>query len=360
MTPLTSTALRTKFLEWVQPRGDDRYALYRRLLSAQDEAFWVRLSTQTTTLDDGRQELVHYLFMGAVQYLVLTHPDEQLAALFPASPAFRDEISDNNDALFADFVTRRFEEIWNLVRTREVQINKLGRLALFAPFFIDITKRTSAPLAFVDVGSSIGLGLLWPQFNYVYPGYGRIQGSGNASELVCEIKGTEALLAFTGHLPEPSFLCGIDIEPLSATSEDDTRWLLALTAPHDEKGRTMLRIGLSVAEITTPRIERGCVVDVLPWLETEWTDRHDLVFYHSMTMHHLRASKITALAAVLSDMAQRRRVFEISVEWSTEKSNGDGPRPVEVMLVEWTKNNQHVLFTAQTDPAADGSYLQFL
>ena len=279
LTAQTAERLKTKFLEWVEPRGSDRYGLYRHLLNGlpNSEAFWKEIAAKADILDEHRLQVVHYLFMGAVQYLVLGDSREPLAAYFPATSAFDTNLNRANAGIvFCEFIQRRKDEIWNIVQTREVQINKLGRLALFAPLFLEIANRSAKPLAFVDVGCSVGLGLLWPQYSFHYPGHGKIIAGEIFGELTCPIKGAPSI-SLNGKLPEPSFLCGIDHTPLSVASEEDVRWLFALTAPHDEDGRNNLRTGLEAVAIVKPRIEQGCVLDVLPWLEQEWTDDNTLV-----------------------------------------------------------------------------------
>lgn len=357
--------LADKFLEWAGPTKNgnpSRYDLYwhifRRL--PDSNSFWVEINILAGKLDGDRRQMIHYLLMGAVQYLVLDEPREPLAAYFPASPAHNPNLSRAEaGTVFWEFYQRRREEIWNMVQTREVQINKLGRLALFAPLFLEIARRSSKPLAFVDVGCSVGFGLLWPQFSFHYPGHGKIIAGEAFSELSRSIEGTPSI-SLNGKLPEPSFLCGIETAPLSPTCDKDVRWLFALTAPHDEDGRKNLRAGLEAVARVKPRIEQGCVLDVLPRLEHEWADGDNLVVYHSMTMHHLRAEKKQAFHRVLTHLSKQRRVFEVGVEWAEQSPpNPQAKKSVELTLCEWKAHGAVVEQIGKTDPSADGSFIEF-
>jgi hypothetical protein len=353
------------FLDWVTPgpEGRDHYRLYRQLLTGlhQPDVFWAEIASRCAQLEPRKQKWVRWLVFAAVQDLVLRDATEPLASYFPASPAF----SDSRDAstageIFLDFIHRRNQELWEMVRTREVQINKLGRLALFAPLFLGVARRFPQPLAFIDVGCSIGLGLLWPYFRYVYPGHGQIVPTSPEQEQRCQVDGTPSL-PLNGALPACAFSCGIDPVPLSATDANDLRWLMALTGPNDSVGRNRLKLGLEMLAKRKPRIEPGCVLDVLPRLEMEIPRDMTMLVYHAMTMHHLRDDgKEERFQKVMGAISTNHRLIEAAVEWARKVPKGHtGHIPVHVTLPEWTPRGHRHQFIAETDPAADGAFLRF-
>jgi hypothetical protein len=359
-------AIRDQFLKWccrVQDGKPSRYDLYCQMLKnlPDSDAFWSEVNRMADRLEIQRRKMLHYLLMDAVHYLALGDSHEPVAAFFPSSSAYNPNLDRAEaGASFWEFFQRQRQEIWSLVQTRDVQINKLGRLALFAPLFLEIARRSSPPLAFVDVGCSVGLGLLWPYYDHNYPGHGTITcGRTGFGELDCAIEGTPSI-PLTGSLPTTNFLCGIELSPLSTTCENDVRWLLALTAPDDKTGRERLQQGLAAVAKVKPRIEQGDMLKVLPQLEREWKDNATLVVYHSMTMHHLQDSEREIFQKILMQLANRRRVFEIGVEWTKRvPPDHEGPLPVEIIFCEWRANDFLLETIGETDPSADGRWIKF-
>ncbi len=354
---------RQEFFDWTAPRepSRDHYRLYREILNGlpEPDAFWTFVLQACGHLKPSTRK---NHFFAAVHYVVLENPAELLAFFFPSSPAY-DPKTDWAGAgtVFWEFVQRRSREIMQTVQTREVQINKLGRLALFAPLFLEVARRCPQPLAFVEVGSSIGLGLLWPHFRYSYAGFGQITGADANDELSCRIEGAPKV-PLHGILPDACSLCGIESSLLSASNPEDVRWLIALTAPGDADGLLRLRHGLEMLTRKKPHIEHGCVLDVLPRLEPELPRDAAIVVYHAMTMHHLRDDgKAEEFRKLLQRIGTQHRTFELGVEWveNTDRARSH-PTPVELTFTEWTVNGPQINRIGETDPAADGILLKFL
>lgn len=357
--------VRGELLDWLAPRKRrDHYRLYRQLLATlpPTHPFWNAFAAERVALDQRKQKWVRWLYFGAVQHLILSDSSEPLAQFFPASTTFvKSRDASKAGKLFLDFICRRSQDISALVRSREVQINKLGRLALFAPMFLETAKRFKQPLAFVEIGSSVGLGLLWPHFSYAYPGHGRITTENSEDELRCQVRGVPNL-PLQGRLPHPAFLCGIDPAPLSASAQDDIRWLTALTGPNDARGRARLALGLQKLARAKPRIEAGCVLDVLPRLDAQMPRGTPILLYHAMTMHHLREDrKEERFHTLLETIGRKRILVEAAVEWAaTAPKEHTGPTPVHLKLTEWRRGRPNCRLLAETDPSADGAFLKFL
>ena len=356
-------SFRQEFFDWTAPRepSRDHYQLYREILNGlpEPDAFWAFVLQACGHLKPSTRK---NHFFAAVHYAVLENPTESLALYFPSAPA-HDPKKDwaGAGAVFWEFVQRRSREILRTVGAREVQINKLGRLALFAPLFLEVARRCPKPLAFVEVGSSIGFGLLWPHFRYSYLGRGQITGADAHGEISCHIEGTPAV-PLNGILPDACFLCGIESSPLSASNPEDVRWLVALTAPGDAEGRLRLRQGLDMLKSRMPRIEHGCVLDVLPRLEPNLPRDAAMVVYHAMTLHHLRDDgKSEEFRKQLRLIGTRRRTFELGVEWvENADRTRSHPTPVELTFTEWSANGPQIKRIGETDQAADGILLKFV
>lgn len=359
-TPMNhSIPLRDRFLSWVAQKGDDRYRLYRWFLRgvSGDEAFWHSMELMVCHLPQRKQYGVHYIYMAAVQYLAMQEADNSLRKFFPwasESPAYAEA---DCGAEFARFARHRHTDLCAIVEQREVQINKLGRNALIAPLFLGICNTTPGPKAFVEIGSSIGVGLLWPRLNFEY-GVGSIRSMRPLATLNCEVRGDSTSFAFDGTLPIPHLLCGIEPYRLSTGLESDVAWLMALTAPDDSAGRSSIAKGIALVRSVHPDIRTGCVLEQLPKIASTLDREVPLVVYHAMTMHHLREEdKESAFVELLLELSSKRTVWEVSVEWTTGCRALEIPRPVEISMTAWIDGAARVEVCGETDASADGRFI---
>jgi len=236
------------------------------------------------------------------------------------------------------FCLSRWDALWQTVQIREVQINKFGRNAFYAPMFLEAMRRLRTPAAFVEVGASAGLGMLWPQLICDYGQGRRIRGhrSEGRFELNCEVKG-EPRFPLSGNAPNPALLLGIDPHPLSSKLDSDARWLHALTAPGDAVGRKLLEDGLRLAREVRPEVIKGCALKRLPEVVASLSEQQPIVVYHAMTLHHFtEARKLTAWQRLLYSLGAKRPLIEIGIEWKHGK-RVISPWPVELTITEWHK-----------------------
>lgn len=162
-----ASALESVFLAWTGPRKGEpsAYHPYWQMLKSlpQPQHFWREVAREASTLDPERRETLPWLFMGMVQYLALDPMASPLSKFLPnASP--RDGTTDakGSGPVFQEFCQQRWRDLWHGVRSRHVQINKVGRNAIFLPLFHEESKRFAEEPMFLEVGSSVGFGLLWP------------------------------------------------------------------------------------------------------------------------------------------------------------------------------------------------------
>jgi len=259
-----------------------------------------------------------------------------------------------------DFCARRWQSIENIVHTREVQINKLGRNAVMLPLLCEAQSRAGDSALFVEVGSSVGLSLLWPWLTARYSTGSRIDGCFSEGRVVCDCRiAGNPTLPLSGIGPKPVRLVGIEIDSLSADNEDDVAWLLALVAPNDDFGRSELERGLELLSRHRPEILAGCVLDRIGDVIAAMPANQPLIVYHCMTLHHLiEAGKLAAWRRLLRHVAHSRPVIEAYVAWE-EGSPSATLWPVEVRIREWHRSGQDSELVGWTDPSADGTLLRF-
>jgi len=354
----------SRLLQWVDRSNyDGRYEFWSGLLRSIDEAswFWPRYEELYLNVATHKQALTNYLFTAAVQFLLVRESETTLARHFPvylplnAGVAAAPPVSD-----FLDFCARHWQSIEKLVQTREVQINKLGRNAVMLPLICEAQNRAVYPATYVEVGSSVGLGLLWPWLSARYSTGSRIDGCFSEGELGCDCRliGNPSLPLF-GRSPRPARLVGIEIDPLSADRPDDVAWLRALVASNDDFGRRELERGLALLRRHRPEILNGCVLDRLGDVAVDMPDAQPLIVYHCMTLHHLiEGGKLDAWRSMLQTFAQSRPVIEAYVAWEEGEPTAT-LWPVEVRIREWHKKKESSELIGWTDPSADGILLRF-
>jgi hypothetical protein len=137
------------------------------------------------------------LLLAAAHYLLLrsVKPRLPLAAYYPSivGPAAR--CGDPVPA-FRRFCLERQGQIRELVATRRVQTNEVGRCACLLPAFtLAAGMAGGRPLALVEVGASAGLNLLFDRYAYDY-GDGVPRGeAGSSVRISCSLRGPAAPLA---------------------------------------------------------------------------------------------------------------------------------------------------------------------
>lgn len=102
------------------------------------------------------------LLFAAVQSLLFETPDSPLAAYYLSVGAETRPIDERTYPTFREFCLEHEAEIVDLLSTRRVQTNAVRRSACLLPAFEYVSRRVErTPLALVEIGSSVGLNLLW-------------------------------------------------------------------------------------------------------------------------------------------------------------------------------------------------------
>jgi hypothetical protein len=198
----------------------------------------------------GQQQPV--LLLAAVHFLVLAEADQPLAAWYPhLTVDARDPLDAALPSTLRDFVHERSPVILELLETRRVQTNEVGRCALLLPPMTTVAEEVG-PIAHVDVGSSAGLTLLMSHYAYRYDD-GPIIGQGSP-RIDCSTRGSGSVRAA---MPTITMARGVDLQPLDVTDPADAQWLRACCWPDqiDRFGR--LDEAIAIARQYPPRVRAG-------------------------------------------------------------------------------------------------------
>ena len=346
------------------PKKAGHYGLYWKTLNESHAERWLRdiYNQEANRLESSMRDHAHYLFMAAVRWLSVHESDDvqrmnphpvQLAkcALRKWSPTW-----------FHGFCLSRWTEIWHMVRNRSVQISKLGRNALIAPLLGHVATITNSKIVFIDVGTSIGFGMLWPYLKFDYGSGQHLIGpftSNHGSVLKCECNHS-MLLRMGRILPEPTVTVGIEIEPISYSNYDDVLWCVSMIGPDDTEGFDNFESGLSLLADVRPEIVTGCVLNHLSAAIQRQSEDQVLVVNHAMLEHHLTLNgKLGEWRDLLTEISHSRPFFETGIEWISGES-AERPKPVKVFLNHWKQGQNTTLIHGYADATAAGTQLKIV
>jgi len=207
------------------------------------------------------------LLLAAIHFLVLEEPDHELAQWYPnITSGFREPADPTLAQILHHFVNDRGPSMLDLLATRRVQTNEVGRCALFLPAF-SLIAADRTPMAHIDVGTSAGLTTLLPRFAYRYD-VDQAKGDHDPGDMIGG--GTLMLQCSTrGNVPIPTAIPdianarGIDLSPIDITDPDDARWLQACCWPDQTDRFERLAAAIAIAQADPPEIVTGDAVEVI-------------------------------------------------------------------------------------------------
>jgi hypothetical protein len=135
----------------------------------------------------------------------------------------------------------------------------------------------------LEVGASAGLCLLPDKYGYRY-GDHAVPAVGNAPVFHCQANDATPL-------PEKNinvaWRCGLDLNPLDVTKDEDVRWLKALVWPGEGAREALLDLALDVARANPLRIVKGDLRRDLAGLAATAPKDATLVIFHSAVLNYV-------------------------------------------------------------------------
>lgn len=257
------------------------------------------------------------LFFAAVHLLLLKGEHHQLAAFYPSLNNYSSHY-DFAYPYFRSFVLEHLEEIHEILMTRSVQTNEVGRCAVLVPAFELVAKQTNRqPLTMIEIGSSAGLTLLWDHYHYRY-GNGLASGDPNSPvKIECSLRG-EIRPPIPEQLPEVASSIGIDLSPVDLNNIENVQWLRALVWPDNQKRARQLELAVQLVKKAPLSIFTGNALDLLPNLIDKVLEKAPLCIYHSFTLTFAQRDAREKLHSLLAKASENRDIFSVSMEWDAE------------------------------------------
>lgn len=196
------------------------------------------------------------LLFAAVHYLLIDEPDHPLARHYPnlnagtgsSEPERGHDPADD----FVRFIASRVDDVSHVLRTRTVQTNEVGRCTWFLFPFASLEAEVG-PLARIDIGSSAGLTLLFPDMTFDL-GSGGVLGDSRDLVLHCAVRHGPPTPTRT---PRVVRSVGLDPHPVDLHDVDAVRWLEACLWPENIDRIYRFRTAVALARSRNITVERG-------------------------------------------------------------------------------------------------------
>jgi D-aspartate ligase len=273
--------------------------------------------------------------MGSVHRLVLEGAAPELARFYPSAggtdrgeawPAFRDTLEAHRERLLA-------------LLEHPVQTNEISRCSALLGGFLLVARETGLPLRLLEVGSSAGLLLRWPEYHYVEhdQAWGdpdspaRLEGAYAAGRPPFDLSATVVERR------------GCDAAPLDPNSVEDRLTLMSYVWADETWRFELLRAALEVAQDVPVAVEGADACDWIEEMLAEPTPDVATVVFHSLFIHFLderqRARFEGTLKAAGQRATKRAPLARLSLEWPR---GGGG---TELRLTTWPGTTRRLATT---------------
>jgi hypothetical protein len=245
------------------------------------------------------------LLLAAAHYLVLGGVDHPLADVYAGRSGA------DPGPLFVDLCLAHRDEVLDLLATRAVNTNEVGRSAVIGPALTAAASRATSPVALLDVGCSAGLNLLADCYRLDYGVAGATGPADAAVRVDCAVVGGEPPIG--AQLPPIGHRVGLDRDPVDLDDDDAIRWQLACVWP--DTGRLpRTRAALAAARDAGLVLVKGDAVDdVFPVIESLPADATAVVVTTGV-VGYFTLEQRAGFHDVLREASRRRPIAWISSE----------------------------------------------
>jgi hypothetical protein len=297
----------------------DLYARIARAI-ADDRELLDRIVTLTPAT-----KILPVLLFAAVHFLVLDDPGSELAATYRGEPG----AAEDPWPQFRALVDERFHELAELVATRSIQTNEVGRSSVLLPAFTAVHRRFDRPLSLVELGPSAGLNLFFDRFAYRYDDGVELGDPGAGVRLECAVRGDTAPPRDVA--PPVVGRVGVDLAPVDVTDPQSCRWLEACLWPRLTDRSRRLRAAIDLARAEPPDLRRGSALDQLPGLVLAADPDSVVCLYATWVLAYFSHEDRAALGALLDELGHHRDLALVTSEYPSVAPGIDRPdRPPAV------------------------------
>ena len=261
------------------------------------------------------------LLFAAVRHVLFAEPADPLARLYEAAGAGGALDLERARSEFRRFALAHAARVTELVRTRRVQTNEVGRSSFLRPAIASAVQELGvSEVALIELGSSAGLNLVLDAYAVRYRGDGVVHRAGLADArltLECELRG--AGVPPTG-FPRVLSRVGIDADPVDVRDPEAVRWLRALVWPDHAARERLLADATRVARDLVPPLRRGDAAELLPRALDEVPAGVPVCVFHSAFWYQLPDATAHSIEATLAEAARTRPLAHVAVTSPDKRS----------------------------------------
>ena len=253
------------------------------------------------------------LLFAAVHYLLLRGAVDALSSFYPSMTP---DPHPNSEAYphFRDFCLTHESAIRDLLSTRLVQTNEVGRCAYLLPAFSLIAgENPEFPLSLVDLGTSAGLHLLWDRYFYEYGNCVVTGDESSGVRIQAEVRGSRVPPISDG-FPPVAFRIGLDLNPVRLTDPDSALWLRALIWPEHEHRAAQLDAAIGLAIDNPPTLIAGNALETLPRVLDRIPQDSTLCIFHNYTLNQFSREDRREFNSILYEYSIDKDVHLLSAE----------------------------------------------
>jgi hypothetical protein len=177
----------------------------------------------------------------------------------PLADVYAGRSSTSAAPLFRDLCLGHQSAILEVLNTRTVQTNEVGRSALLGPALR--WAASSEAVQLIDVGCSAGLNMLCERYRLDYGEHGSTGPDDSPVRIDCRVVAGSPPVAPS--LPLIAGRVGIDLDPPDLTDPDDARWLLACVWPGTGRFQRAAR-AIELGQADPPPVLQGDALGTLP------------------------------------------------------------------------------------------------
>jgi hypothetical protein len=247
---------------------------------------------------------------------------------------------------FRAFCLKHAPEIRNILETRNVQTNEVGRCAYLVPAFVIASAAFQGrPLAVTEVGTSAGLLLNWDLYGYRYSGVETTIGDSNSPvQVQCELRGN-ALPPLPNTMPALSSKLGIDLHFIDLSKENERRWLQSLVWPEHQDRANLLAAAIEVQRQHPVRSLNGDGLTLLPDVLAGISRDSIACVFHTAVLNQFPREDRVTFSNLLADCGGKRDLVWISGEMAR-----GAPSIVQLEITTWLNANRHHQVLARAHP----------
>jgi hypothetical protein len=250
------------------------------------------------------------LFLGAIHYLLLKGKSHELREYY-GSIVNNLRAVDTAYTCFKDFCLQHENEIIPLLKSKLVQTNEVRRCAYLYPAFCYIYEKTKRPLAFIEIGTSAGLQLLWDKYAYSYNSkevYGNILSE---LQITSEIRGDRQPILLK-HSPPVTTRIGIDLHINDLKDPEDYLWLKSLIWPeHAERNKNFENAARCLKDDQSVELIEGDGVSLLTKITSTIPQESTLCVFHTHVASQMSKEDKYKLIKQIQSLGEGRDVFHI-------------------------------------------------